>query len=60
MDDAVGTFCGVLVGKAGRVEVATGAAFKAGELAQDENKTTQNKIAVEIALTRLTNIKYPS
>ena len=58
--DGLGTFCSVLVGEADKDEVATGVGLEAAGLAQDENKTTQNSIMVEIALTRLTNIKHPS
>ena len=42
------------------VEVGDGVGVDEVELAQDVNSTKQKRVAVKIALTRLTNIEYPS
>ncbi len=49
-----------MAGEGDDIEVETGVGLEEAGLAQDANKTTQNSITVEIALTRLTNMKYPS
>ena len=40
--------------------VEVGVGVEEVELAQDVNSTKQKRVAVKIALTRLTNIEYPS
>ena len=52
--DAIGIICVDLV------EVGDGVGVEDVELAQDVTSTKQKRVAVKIALTRLTNIEYPS
>ena len=54
--EVVGTIVVSLFGD----EVGFSGGFEVAELAQDVNATKQKIIAAEIALTRLTNIEYPS
>ncbi len=52
--DAIGITGVILVG------VGDGVVIEEVELAQDVSSTKQKRVVVKIALTRLTNIKYPS
>ena len=58
----VGSNVGDVVGAIGVIpfEVGVGSKDEEAELAQDVNITKQKSITVEIAVTRLTNIEFPS
>ena len=60
----VGSKVGDAIGMIGvdlvEVGVGVGVGVVEVELAQDVNSTKQKREAVKIALTRLTNIEYPS
>jgi hypothetical protein len=55
----VGSIVGVAIGVF-LVGIEVGVGIEEVELAQDVKSIKQNREAVKIALTRLTNIEYPS
>jgi hypothetical protein len=56
----VGSKVGDAIGIIGVDLVEVGDGVEDVELAQDVKSTKQKRVAVKIALTRLTNIEYPS
>jgi hypothetical protein len=56
----VGSNVGDIIGRVGVMPFGVGVGGEAVELAQDVNIMKQKSKAVEITLTRLTNIEYPS
>ena len=56
----VGSKVGDAIGIIGVILVGVGDGVEEVELAQDVNSTKQKRVAVKIALMRLTNIEYPS
>jgi len=56
----VGFNVGAVVGTVEVIPFGDGVGSVEVELEQDVNSSKQKSIAVEIALTRLTNIEYPS
>ena len=56
----VGAIVAEAIGIIGVILVGVGVGVEDVELAQDVNITKQKRVAVKIALARLTNIEYPS
>ena len=56
----VGSRVGFAIGVIAVFLVGAGVGVEEVELAQDVNSIKQHRVVVKIALTRLTNIEYPS
>ena len=56
----VGSRVGFAIGVIAVILVGAGDGVEEVELAQDVNSLKQHRVVVKIALTRLTNIEYPS